>query len=701
MRWIVLTLQEGAGQGSGRLPENWGYPKELIDKITAICAIDNTQKSIRFFPQFGLVVILAPDNLDHRLLDLPGVAYVLIPQPIGGSSTGIWYVNLLSAWDYVIARSADFEGVAVNLSLGPPPSTFDPNEPMNRATRVAHERGIIVIAAAGNRGEEGNNTMTPWAAADWVISVGATDINGRRVESYSSRGVPGHPTMHPTVVAAGMQEPPSEAVGTSFAAPQVTDIVMFLAAFLLALWKGAGQPVAELKKIISNVIGSCLLHMARPVRDERHVCGAGFVSLNIALEFLRNLDVSQLSVMLPQPEWLSERFLKSAQEGLTLAPLDFLAKNRLARISVDTTYEWSRACFVPGLLRMQNYFLLREGDRFDPGEYFDVASREVGEAEFIEISILPHGQRARHLLVSREKTGAFRTITEAIASAGEWDIIHVEPGLYVESLQLKSGITLHGQKGVVIHNPYPVTLDKVKDVALVNLEILAEGPRCSAVTISSTRNVTLINCKLVSKGGNALNVYCSARCLLDRCAMFGEINAAYFAFGSEFSIQNCEIEGRKEGLLLYATSATVSRCQISGQNGHAIFFIQPGPRWHNPDEKLLVYVHPMGSSLLTAVDVSPQTVKRNDLVGRLARIFYALEVNDSTLQGSRASIAANGFNQVFLNSCRAAQGMFEFAVIHSPKLLPVGISGVTSLKKILQLVQESLSKVEIEYLPKK
>ena len=55
--------------------------------------------------------------------------------------------------------------------------------------------------SAGNSGS-GNGTLNPYAAAPWVISVGATDEKGNLAD-YSSRGVFGEPNQNPTIVAPG------------------------------------------------------------------------------------------------------------------------------------------------------------------------------------------------------------------------------------------------------------------------------------------------------------------------------------------------------------------------------------------------------------------------------------------------------------------------------------------------------------------
>ena len=64
------------------------------------------------------------------------------------------------------------------------------------------DAGINVVFSAGNTGP-GAHTLNPYAAAPWVVSVGATDTQGR-LASFSSRGDFANPLFHPTLVAPGV-----------------------------------------------------------------------------------------------------------------------------------------------------------------------------------------------------------------------------------------------------------------------------------------------------------------------------------------------------------------------------------------------------------------------------------------------------------------------------------------------------------------
>lgn len=150
----------------------------------------------------------------------------------------------------------------VNLSLGPAqllPSTREDPDPLYVATDVARQLGIPVIVAAGNRGPA-PDTLQFLARAEWVIAVGATDDDGRLLDS-SSRGVAGGPT--PTVVSQGTLHPPDPRFpqpATSWAAPRVAAVAAWTKILLMLLGRDvqalvAGQLPAP--EVPVAVVGFC------------------------------------------------------------------------------------------------------------------------------------------------------------------------------------------------------------------------------------------------------------------------------------------------------------------------------------------------------------------------------------------------------------------------------------------------------------
>jgi hypothetical protein len=141
------------------------------------------------------------------------------------------------------AERADSAGVdIINSSLGY--STFDEPSPdystsdmdgetavITRAAQWAISRGIVVVASAGNEGNNAWGIVTAPADGEDVIAVGSVNSVGTRSGS-SSRGPTADSRIKPNVMAMGVGTAvikPSGATGvnsgTSFAAPLVTSLV--------------------------------------------------------------------------------------------------------------------------------------------------------------------------------------------------------------------------------------------------------------------------------------------------------------------------------------------------------------------------------------------------------------------------------------------------------------------------------------------
>jgi len=203
---------------------------------------------------------------------------------------------VLAGFDYLLDRGQNYGVRVVNCSFSAA-TVYDPNDPVNVATKMLTDRGVNIVFSAGNSGA-GNGTLNPYAAAPWVVSVGATDEKGK-LATYSSRGRFGDQLQHPTITAPGTNiiGPRSfvgstgltglggadttrlsasdlpyytTATGTSFSAPQVAGAI---ATMLEA------NPIltpAEIKDILSRT--------ATPMpRYFYHEAGAGMLNTHAAV----------------------------------------------------------------------------------------------------------------------------------------------------------------------------------------------------------------------------------------------------------------------------------------------------------------------------------------------------------------------------------------------------------------------------------
>ncbi len=120
---------------------------------------------------------------------------------VGLSAGDASLFHVLAGFDYLLSRP-DLDVRVVNCSFSAN-TLYMEHDPVNVATRMLAERGVNVVFSAGNSGP-GMHTLNPYAAAPWVISVGATDGRGRLAD-FSSRGDFGSRNFRPTLVAPGVR----------------------------------------------------------------------------------------------------------------------------------------------------------------------------------------------------------------------------------------------------------------------------------------------------------------------------------------------------------------------------------------------------------------------------------------------------------------------------------------------------------------
>ncbi|HKP87577.1 MAG TPA: S8 family serine peptidase, partial [Blastocatellia bacterium] len=102
-----------------------------------------------------------------------------------GSGYGLFVLNALGGFEWSLANQFRYNIRVISNSWGSS-GPFEPDNPINVATRAAYLSNIISVFAAGNSGP-GKNTMNPFAKAPWVIGVAAGTKEGG-LASFSSRG---------------------------------------------------------------------------------------------------------------------------------------------------------------------------------------------------------------------------------------------------------------------------------------------------------------------------------------------------------------------------------------------------------------------------------------------------------------------------------------------------------------------------------
>jgi serine protease AprX len=104
-----------------------------------------------------------------------------------GSGYVLFILNALGGYEWSLANQFLYNIRIISNSWGSS-GDFDPDNPINIATRMAYERNIISVFAGGNSGP-GKDTYNPYAKAPWVIGVAAGTKEGG-LAGFSSRGTP-------------------------------------------------------------------------------------------------------------------------------------------------------------------------------------------------------------------------------------------------------------------------------------------------------------------------------------------------------------------------------------------------------------------------------------------------------------------------------------------------------------------------------
>src|SRR5882672_8345006 len=85
--------------------------------------------------------------------------------------------SVIRGIEWVLAHRTAYNIRVINLSFGAPARLPYRADPMSAAVEIAWRRGLVVVAASGNGGPQGDTVVTP-GIDPYVITVGATDDRG-------------------------------------------------------------------------------------------------------------------------------------------------------------------------------------------------------------------------------------------------------------------------------------------------------------------------------------------------------------------------------------------------------------------------------------------------------------------------------------------------------------------------------------------
>lgn len=323
--------------------------------------------------------------------------------------------NVLSGFDYLLDKGRGYNVRVVNCSFSTN-TVFDYNDPVNVATKMLTDAGVNVVFSAGNSGP-GNGTLNPYAAAPWVVSVGATDTTGK-LASFSSRGNFGDQLQHPSLVAPGVniaslrsaatstgisgiagadtqRLSPAElpyyttASGTSFSAPQVAG------AIALMLEANPDLKPSDIKDILSRTatpMPKCFYHEA----------GAGMLNTYAAVLQAEFPD-RRLGVFRSTLTANSVRFVTTAAQNFSQAVYPGIASSiniavppNTIQASVNISWGFSTNDF--GL------------------KLFDPNNSLAGESNYLNLPGLT-GRREK-VVLRTPSSGTFRAVTQHTGGVG-------------------------------------------------------------------------------------------------------------------------------------------------------------------------------------------------------------------------------------------------------------------------------------------
>ena len=131
-------------------------------------------------------------------------------------------VDIIAALQFVVDHKDELNIRVVNLSVSSDTPASYLDDPLDAAVEFAWHSGIVVVVAAGNRGDAADAVRYPPTNDPYVISVGATDDAGTgsrgddTTAAFSSRGLTQDGAVKPDVLAPGAHIVAPLSLGSAF-----------------------------------------------------------------------------------------------------------------------------------------------------------------------------------------------------------------------------------------------------------------------------------------------------------------------------------------------------------------------------------------------------------------------------------------------------------------------------------------------------
>ena len=207
-----------------------GVTVAVLDSGIARAHDDFSGAKVRFFKDFVNNKKTAYDDYGHgthvsgiiagtghgtdgREMGVAPGAQLVVLKVLDSQGDGT-VANVVAALDWLAIYGPTYKIRVVNLSFGARPSEQPENDPLALAAKKLVDRGVVVVAAAGNNGELDGKKL--WggiaspADAPWVITVGASSSLGTysrkddQLANFSSRGPAVGHIAKPDILASGV-----------------------------------------------------------------------------------------------------------------------------------------------------------------------------------------------------------------------------------------------------------------------------------------------------------------------------------------------------------------------------------------------------------------------------------------------------------------------------------------------------------------
>lgn len=223
----TIAWQHGlTGAGVGVAVLDTGIQGDLADfgdRVVASAVVNPDATTAGDRDGHGTYVagLIAGDTPRYRGV-APGAHLVSVKVSDDHGNTSL--ADVISGLQFVVEHARELNIRVVNLSLNSSVSGPASTDPLNAAVEATWFSGIVVVTAAGNRGEAADAVDYAPASDPFAIAVGAIDDQGTKrtnddeLAAWSSRGRTEEGLRKPDVLAPGARLVSTLAPGSEFAA---------------------------------------------------------------------------------------------------------------------------------------------------------------------------------------------------------------------------------------------------------------------------------------------------------------------------------------------------------------------------------------------------------------------------------------------------------------------------------------------------